>query len=102
MKRPEECITLAEVRASIDQLDHGIIAALGTRLHYVLAAAAFKLTAEGVHVPDRVAAMLDQRRAWASEENVNPAVVEAMFRALVAYFTEEQAVHWKALHGHAE
>jgi isochorismate pyruvate lyase len=99
MKRPEECSTLAEVRASIDQLDRGIVATLGTRLRYVLAAAAFKPTAEGVHVPDRVAAMLDQRRAWAMEEHVSPAVVERIFRALVAYFTEEEVVHWKALHG---
>jgi isochorismate pyruvate lyase len=99
MKRPEACSTLAEVRAAIDQLDRDIIAALGTRLRYVRAAAAFKPTAEGVHVPDRVAAMLDQRRAWAIEGNLSPAVVADIFRTLVAYFTEEEVVHWQALHG---
>ncbi len=65
MKPAEECETLEEVRAGIDGLDRELLALLGRRAAYVHAAARFKRDSEAVRAPDRVRAMLEQRRAWA-------------------------------------
>lgn len=94
MKAPHECSSLGEVRAEIDRIDQQIIAALGERFTYVNAAAAFKATAADVAAPDRVTAMIAQRRAWASEQGLSPDVIDRIYRELVTYFTSEEARHW--------
>jgi len=93
MKPAEECETLEEVRAGIDGLDRELLALLGRRAAYVHAAARFKRDSEAVRAPDRVRAMLEQRRAWAQEEGLDPEVIAQLFTLLVEYFTRrEQAV----------
>jgi len=94
MKAPHECSSLGEVRAEIDRIDQQIIAALGERFTYVKAAAALKATAADVAAPDRVTAMIAQRRAWASEQGLSPDVIDRIYRELVTYFTSEEARHW--------
>ena len=93
-KLPEDCSSLAEVRAEIDRIDRSIIIAIGRRKHYVMAAAKFKSSAATVAAPERFAAMLDTRRQWAKEEDLSPDVVEKLYRDLVNYFTAEELAHW--------
>lgn len=95
-KLPEDCASLAEIRAEIDRIDQGIIAAIGKRRHYVLAAAKFKTSATTVAAPERFAAMLQTRRQWAEQEGLNPDVIEKLYRDLVNHFTAEELAHWKA------
>ena len=64
-KRPEACENLADIREGIDELDRQIVDVLQRRLAYVKAAAQFKPTEESIAAPQRVAAMLSDRRAWA-------------------------------------
>lgn len=90
MKPPEECASLAEVRDAIDTLDRELLALLGRRAGYVHAAAGFKTDAASVRAPDRVRAMLGQRRAWAVEEGLDPEVVAQLFTLLVEYFTRRE------------
>lgn len=93
MKSAAECTSLAEVRTAIDTLDRELLALLGRRAAYVHAAARFKTDAASVRAPDRVQAMLEQRRAWALEEGLDPDVVAELFSLLVAYFIRrEQAI----------
>jgi isochorismate pyruvate lyase len=93
MKPAAECTSLAEVRTAIDTLDRELLALLGRRAAYVHAAARFKTDAASVRAPDRVQAMLEQRRAWALEEGLDPDVVAELFSLLVAYFIRrEQAI----------
>ncbi len=94
MKAPHECSSLGEVRTEIDRIDQQIITALGERFAYVKAAAAFKATTADVAAPDRVTAMIEQRRAWASEQGLSPDVIDHIYRELVTYFTSEEARHW--------
>ena len=96
MKQPHECASLADVRAEIDRIDHELIQLLGRRLGYVRAAAAFKPSAASVPAPERQAAMLVQRRAWAAESGLRPEMIEQLFTMLVAYFIAEEQRHWQA------
>jgi isochorismate pyruvate lyase len=93
--KPSQCRSLADVRAEIDRLDREIIRALGERFEYVKAAARFKADSAEVAAPDRVAVMLEQRRAWAVESGLNPDVVERLYRDLVSYFISEEQKHFQ-------
>src|SRR5579885_3097536 len=95
VKAPDECASLQDVRAAIDEIDHAIVALIARRRGYVEAAAAFKTSATGVSDPDRVAAMMAQRRRWATEAGLSPAPIEHLFQMLVSYFTSVELQHWQ-------
>lgn len=95
MKLPEECTTIAEVRAEIDALDAQIVQLLGQRFHYVKSIVRFKQNEAEVAAPDRFAAVLAQRREWAAEVGLAPDIVEALYRLLIGHFIEEET---KLLH----
>jgi isochorismate pyruvate lyase len=97
MPTPGECQSIEDVRTEIDRIDRDILALLGCRAGYVHAAARFKPTEEAVAAPERQAAMLRARRAWAEEEDLDPAFVERLYRDLVAYFIEREREHWRTL-----
>ena len=96
MKSPTECRSLEEVRAAIDAIDHEVIALLGRRAEYVKAAARFKTSEADVHAPERFAAMLQTRRAWAEQAGLSADVIEQIYRDLVAYFIAREKEHWQA------
>jgi isochorismate pyruvate lyase len=93
-KPPSECHSLAEIRTQIDQIDRGIIQALGERRRYVMAAGAFKTNPGEVAAPERVRAILEERARWAEEEGLKPELVVRIYSELVAYFIAEEQEHW--------
>ena len=95
MKTPEQCNSLAEVRAEIDELDQQVIRLLGERFGYVKAASKFKTSEATVRAPERFKAMLEQRRAWALQAGLHPDVIEKMYRDLVSYFIQQELEHWQ-------
>jgi isochorismate pyruvate lyase len=97
MKTPAECGSLEEVRREIDRIDRGIIALIAERAGYVHAAARYKATEAEVAAPERQSAMLRSRRAWAAEADLDPDVIEKIYRDLVAYFIVRETEHWKSL-----
>ncbi len=96
MKTPEQCENIAEIRTEIDRIDRNIVAALGERLKYVRAASQFKTSEASVRAVERVRNLLEQRRAWASEEGLDPEVVEKMYRDLLSFFIESELNDWKS------
>ncbi|MBO0782373.1 MAG: hypothetical protein J2P37_26450, partial [Ktedonobacteraceae bacterium] len=48
-----------------------------------------------VKAPDRVASMLQQRRAWAEALHLSPDLAETLFHHLVAYFTSQELKQWR-------
>ena len=86
LKPPNECNSIEEIREAIDEIDHEIVAAIGHRFEYVKAIMRFKSTAEDVRAPQRYQAVLQQRRKWATEEGLDPDVVEKLYRDLIDYF----------------
>lgn len=96
MQFPNKCQTLDEIRIEIDRIDAHIIAALGSRLDYVKAAAAFKADEKSIPAPERVAAMLPPRRTWALKAGLDPDFIEKMFREMIAWFIHEQVLHFRS------
>ncbi|MCJ8168303.1 isochorismate lyase [Atopomonas sediminilitoris] len=92
----QQCHDMAAIRAAIDHIDRQVIALLGQRYQYVLAAAPFKQSAQAVRAEERLRAMLKQRRAWAEEERLSPDAIEQMYRQLVEHFIAEELKHWQA------
>src|SRR5947209_2151065 len=97
MKTPAECDSLDQVRAEIDRIDRAIVALIGERGGYVHAAARFKTSEAAVAAPERQAAMLVARRAWAEEAGLDPDMIEKLYRDLVAYFIVREREHWRTL-----
>jgi len=93
-KPPTACANLDEVRAEIDRIDRDIVAALGRRRGYVHAAARFKTDEASVRAPERLAAMIAERRRWAEAAELPPDLVEHLFRDLVAAFTALELADW--------
>jgi len=85
-KKPAECTTIEEIQAEVDRLDRAVIELIGKRFQYVVAAAKFKTGTASVRAPERFAAMLRQRRAWAEEAGLKADVIEKLFRDLVNHF----------------
>jgi isochorismate pyruvate lyase len=95
MTPPEKCTSLEEVRREIDRLDEEIVRLIGRRAHYVKAAARFKTSEAHVAAPERQAAMLEVRRQWAEREGLDPALIEDLYRRLVAWFMQQELEHWR-------
>ncbi|BAZ46366.1 chorismate mutase [Chondrocystis sp. NIES-4102] len=68
---------------------------LSQRFDYVKAASKFKTNQTSVKAPERLEAMLKQRRIWASEQGLNADVIEKMYSDLVNYFINEEMQHWQ-------
>jgi isochorismate pyruvate lyase len=95
MKSPEECEDMADIRAAIDRLDQEVVTLLGQRFAYVKAASKFKTSATTVRAPERLQAMLQQRRVWAEEVGLSADAIEKMYRDLVSYFIDEEMKRWQ-------
>ena len=96
MKPSTVCESLLDVRQAIDQIDEQIIALMGLRADYVRTAARFKTSEAAVAAPERQAAMLEARRAWAEREKLDPDFIEKLYREVVSYFVAHEMEHWKA------
>ena len=89
-KPPEKCSTIQEIRTEIDRIDQEIIRLLGERYGYVKAVVKFKTSETSVRAPDRVATMLQKRRAWAEEAGLSPDIIEKLYSDLVNYFIQQE------------
>ena len=94
MKNPQECDTLLDVREAIDFLDHSIIQALARRMEYVKSASRFKPNLASISAPDRVAAMLPQRGAWAQQQGLDAAFIQGLFSTIIHWYIAQQIQHW--------
>ncbi|BDG08752.1 3-deoxy-7-phosphoheptulonate synthase [Anaeromyxobacter paludicola] len=80
------CQTLQEVRERIDALDQDLVALLARRRAYALAAGRFKRTADGVKDPAREEQVIAHVRGLAQREDIEPDLVEALYRDMIAGF----------------
>lgn len=98
-KPPETCENLGEIRMGIDHLDRQIIDILKQRMGYVEAAANFKPDEQSIPAPERVTAMLADRRTWAEETGLSPDFIQPLFSTIIQWFIEQQIRHWRAQRG---
>ncbi|MGB0065038.1 MAG: chorismate mutase [Terracidiphilus sp.] len=94
MSEPEksaaDCESLDEVRQQIDRIDKGIVALIAERSAYVLRAASFKKSHADVPAPQRAEEVVRKAKGLAVESGANPAVVERVYREMIAAFIEAE------------
>ncbi|EPN58107.1 isochorismate-pyruvate lyase [Pseudomonas syringae pv. actinidiae ICMP 19096] len=52
--------------------------------------------------PDRVRAMLEERRQWAHDAGLPVDETEDFFKDLIHWFINQQITHWRVLHPEAQ
>lgn len=80
---PEECQTMAEVRAGVDMVDARIVALLGARFGYMRAAARIKTDRNAVRDEARKASVITAAKDAARAAGVPEPLVAAMWEMLV-------------------
>ena len=80
---PDDCTTMAEVRAGVDAVDAQIIALLGARFGYMRAAARIKTERSAVRDEDRKASVISAAKDAARKAGVPEPLVAALWEMLV-------------------
>ena len=80
---PDECRSMAEVRAGVDSLDRDIVDRLGERFRYMDAAARIKNDRETVRDEGRKAEVLANVARHAQERGVPGEVAAALYETLI-------------------
>ena len=95
-KEPKDCFDMVDIRTEIDSIDTQIIKLISQRSKYVNKAAQFKTSETSVKAPDRFKSMLLKRREWAIDNELNPDVIETLFKDLVTHFISEEMNKWNS------
>ena len=95
MKQPEDCTNIEDIRQAIDALDRETIALIGQRARYVEKAAEFKTGEQSVRAPERQRVMIAERRRWAEESELDPDVIEEIYRTLISHFVKREMQRWR-------
>lgn len=84
MKKPEDCSTMADIRAEIDRLDAALVALFAERAGYIDRAAEIKAE---VDLPARIDARVEEVvanvRRHAATHGLPPDLVEKLWRRLI-------------------
>lgn len=82
-KSPENCETMEDVRAGVDQVDRELMTLLARRFGYMEAAARIKPDREAVRDEPRKAMVISAAMADAKERGLPETVIAQMWEALV-------------------
>ena len=89
-----ECKNIEEVRENINRIDREIVKLISERSLYVNQAARFKKTTEDVKAPSRVEEVISKVRGLAVEFDLDPDIVEKVYRTMITCFIDyELKVH---------
>jgi len=90
MKLPHECRDIEDVRQQIDEIDNKIIELIGKRFSFIREIIKFKSNKDEVYAKNRFLEVIRKRREIASFHQLNPDIIEKIYRILMEYFIEEQ------------
>ncbi len=96
---PEDCTTMAEVRAGVDALDRELVALLATRFGYMRAAARIKQTRAAVRDEERKASVIAAAVAAAEAKGVPGDVVADIWERLVEGSIAYEFTEWDRIRG---
>jgi len=99
IKLPDDCETMIEVRAGVDQIDRELVALLARRFGYMDAAARIKADRNSVRDEARKAEVLDNVARAAEAAGLEPARLRAVWNELVEQSIAYEAIRWDALRG---
>ena len=86
----QKCDSVAQVREQIDAIDQGLIEIIALRQFYVDQATRFKHSVQDVQSPERVEQVITKVRAHAVQFGADPAVVEKLYREMIAQFIQRE------------
>lgn len=93
---PDDCRTMAQVRAGVDALDRELVALLDRRFAYMRAAARIKPTREMVRDEARKAAVIAGARAEAQRLGAPAGQIAALWEVLVESSIAYELEQWDA------
>ncbi len=96
---PNNCATMAEVRAGVDEIDAQIVTLLARRFRYMDAAARIKTSRETVRDEERKAEVIGNTKRAARELGVPEPLVAALWEMLVEYSIAYEHVKFDQGHG---
>jgi len=96
-KLPEQCETMIEVRAGVDQVDRELVALLVRRFGYMDAAARIKTDRDTVRDEARKAQVLDNVGRAAGAAGLEPERLRAVWNELVEQSIAYEATRWDRL-----
>ena len=82
--------SLDEIRERIDEIDAAIVGLMGQRAACVHEVVRFKSGPDDAHRPNRVESVIAKVRNHAFEHGADPDMVESLYRAMIAWFTESE------------
>ena len=97
IKLPDDCETMIEVRAGVDQIDRELVALLARRFGYMDAAARIKTDRNSGRDEARKAEVLDNVARAAEAAGLEPARLRAVWNELVEQSIAYEAIKWDAL-----
>lgn len=86
MKRPDDCKTMAEIRAEIDRIDRTLLDLFAERACYIDRAAAVKAE-KGLpaRITNRVEEVVSNVRSHATTRGIDPDLAEKLWRKLIEW-----------------
>jgi isochorismate pyruvate lyase len=91
---PEDCTTMAEVRAGVDALDRKLVALLATRFGYMRAAARIKQSREAVRDERRKASVIAAAVSAAEAQGIPGEVIGDIWERLVEGSIAYEFAEW--------
>lgn len=93
-RRPaKDCTDMTEVRAGIDALDKDLVSLLSTRAGYIQRAMELKQSnGWPARIPDRVEEVVNNAKAEARQQGLDPELVETLWRQLIDWSIEQEEV----------
>ena len=83
MIEPENCRSMAEVRAGVDALDEQIVTLLGKRMQFLEAAARIKQHRDQIRDEERNAVVIEHAAEVAARVGVPPALARELYALLL-------------------
>ena len=90
-----ECKSIEEVRENINKIDRKIVELISQRSSYVGQAAKFKKTTQDVKAPSRVEEVISKVRGIAVEHDLDPDIVEKIYRIMISCFIDYEMKIYK-------
>ncbi|MBD3746525.1 chorismate mutase [Sphingopyxis terrae] len=95
-KLPDQCETMADVRAGVDQVDRELVALLVRRFGYMDAAARIKTERSAVRDEPRKAQVLDNVAREAESAGLDPQRIRAVWNELIEQSIAHELMRWDA------
>ncbi|OOM10603.1 chorismate mutase [Clostridium saccharobutylicum] len=97
-----KCENLEEVRENIDRIDRDIVKLIAERSKYVVQAANFKKGVEDVQAHQRVERVINKVRDLANDNDVNPDILENIYREMISSFINFELSEYEKLRQNEE